>query len=448
MTTPWNQRCAQRMQWMKGSAIRELLKLTESPDIISFGGGMPAPEVFPVEAFRVAADRVLAKQGTKALQYSTTEGYRPLREWIVAQMARYGIESAPENVLITSGSQQALDLLGMLMINPGDLLLTERPTYLGALQAWRAYQAEFITVPVDNEGLQVDLLEEALCAGPKFMYILPNFQNPGGVTLSLERRRQLIEIADHYGVPIIEDDPYGELRYEGEHLPPLVVIDAERLKKRARPAGNGQPYYDEHAPTNGNGRAYMRGNVIYLSTFSKTLAPGLRLAWIVAPVEVIQRCTIAKQGMDLHTATLNQMIAYEILAGDGGNAFLPGHVRLIRSVYRERRDAMLAAMERFFPNEVAWTHPAGGLFLWVTLPDYLDATALLKEALEHKVAYVPGTAFHPDGGGHNTMRLNFSFCDPTRIETGIRRLGEVFGRAIERHEAEARRAEPVLEPAF
>ena len=239
MTTPWNQRCAQRMQWMSASTIRELLKLTEKPDIISFGGGMPAPEVFPVNEFRAAADRVLSRHGGQALQYSATEGYRPLREWIVAQMARYGIESAPENVLITSGSQQALDLIGKIMINPGDLILTERPSYMGALQAWRAYQAEFVTVPVDDDGLRVDLLEDALCAGPKFMYILPNFQNPGGVTLSLERRRQLIEIADHYGVPIIEDDPYGELRYEGDHLPSLVVIDAERMKSHSLRAPNG-----------------------------------------------------------------------------------------------------------------------------------------------------------------------------------------------------------------
>ena len=438
MTTPWNQRCAQRMQWMSASTIRELLKLTEKPDIISFGGGMPAPEVFPVNEFRAAADRVLSRHGGQALQYSATEGYRPLREWIVAQMARYGIESAPENVLITSGSQQALDLIGKIMINPGDLILTERPSYMGALQAWRAYQAEFVTVPVDNDGLCVDLLEDALCAGPKFMYILPNFQNPGGVTLSLERRRQLIEIADHYGVPIIEDDPYGELRYEGDHLPPLVVIDAERLSGHAlsdhalRVPG-GAPYYaHEHTP--GNGRAYMRGNVIYLSTFSKTLAPGLRLAWLVAPVEVVQRCVVAKQGMDLHTATLNQMIAYEILTGE--EDFLGKHVRLIRSLYRERRDAMLAAMETYFPEAVHWTYPQGGLFLWVTLPEGLDAAELLKDALAHKVAYVPGAAFHPDGGGHNTLRLNFSFCDPQRIETGIRRLGEVFAQAIETQEEE------------
>lgn len=435
MTTPWNHRCAQRMQGMKGSAIRELLKLTESPDIISFGGGMPAPEVFPVDAFRAATERVLLKQGQQALQYSATEGYRPLREWIAKKMANYGIESAPENVLITSGSQQALDLLGKVLINPGDLILTEKPTYLGALQAWRAYQAEFTPVPMDQDGLQVNLLEEALTAGPKFMYILPNFHNPGGVTLSLERRRKLIEFSDRYGVPIIEDDPYGELRYEGEHLPPLVVIDSEQCRNRPSRGFEKNGYYDESKPANGNGRAYMRGNVIYLSTFSKTLAPGLRLAWVVAPVEVIERCTVAKQGMDLHTATLNQLIAHEILTGgEDGDDFLKGHVRLIRDVYRERRDVMLTAMERHFPTPVKWTYPAGGLFLWVTLPEYLDAAALLQEAVERKVAYVPGSAFHPAGDGHNTLRLNFSFCNPEKINEGIKRLGEVFSEAIERHE--------------
>ena len=445
MTTPWNHRCAQRMQSMKGSAIRELLKLTENPDIISFGGGMPAPEVFPVEAFRAAADRVLAKQGKLALQYSATEGYRPLREWIARKMAQYGIESAPENVLITSGSQQALDLLGKVLINPGDLILTEKPTYLGALQAWRAYQAEFATVPIDNNGIQVDLLEEALTSGPKFMYILPNFHNPGGVTLSLERRHKLIEFSDRSGIPIIEDDPYGELRYEGEHIPPLVVLDAERFKNRHGRGVDDNGYFDGIAPTDGNGRAYMRGNVIYLSTFSKTLAPGLRLAWIVAPVEVIHRCTVAKQGMDLHTATMNQLIAHEILTGgEEGDDFLKGHVRLIREVYRERRDTMLDAMERYFPEGVSWTSPTGGLFLWVTLPEFLDSTELLKMAIEHKVAFVPGDAFHPHGDGHNSLRLNFSYCNPEKINTGIQRLGKVIEQAIEEQSA----GTPVLHTAF
>jgi 2-aminoadipate transaminase len=396
---------------MGSSTIRELLKLTEQPDLISFAGGLPAPELFPVEAFRAAADRVLTRHGSKALQYSTTEGYRPLRELIVDKMARYGIEAMPENVLVTSGSQQALDLIGKILINPGDRILTERPTYLGALQAWRAYQAEYVSVPIDDDGLRTELLEDALCSGPKFMYILPNFQNPGGVTLSLERRRRLIETADRYGVPIIEDDPYGELRFEGEHLPPLVVLDAEKLNEPERAT---------------NGRGYFRGNVIYMSTFSKTLAPGLRLGWIVAPVHVLQRCVMAKQGMDLHTSSFVQMVAYE--AARGG--FLEEHVREIRRVYRQRRDVMLAAMTRHFPAGVHWTRPEGGLFLWVTLPEQVDSAAVLEQAVAQKVAFVPGGPFYPDAGGHKTMRLNFSNAQPEQIETGIRRLGRVLTEAL------------------
>ena len=414
MSTPWHHRYAQRTQRMGSSMIRELLKLTQRDDIISFAGGLPAPEMFPVEAFEAASSRVLQQHGSKALQYSTTEGYLPLRELIVEKMGRYGIEASVDNVLITSGSQQALDLIGKLLLNSGDLILTERPSYLGALQAWRAYQAEFSSVPIDDNGLQVDLLEEALCGGPKFMYVLPNFQNPGGVTLSCERRLALIDIADHYGVPIIEDDPYGELRFEGEHLPPLVVLDADKL--------NGRQYahHDE-------AHSYIKGNVIYMSTFSKTLAPGLRLGWIVAPASVIQHCIMAKQGMDLHTSSFVQMVAYEV-AKDG---FLAEHVRLIRNVYRERRDIMLAAMTEHFPPGVRWTTPQGGLFLWVTMPDGLDSTAVLEEAIAHKVAFVPGATFYPDGGGHNSFRLNFSNAQPTQIEEGIARLGRVLQKVID-----------------
>lgn len=407
MSTPWEKRYAQRTQKMEGSAIRELLKLTERGDIISFAGGLPAPELFPVERFAEATARVLSMQGTKALQYGATEGYGPLREFLVDKMARYGIRARPENILITSGSQQALDLIGKILINPGDVILTERPTYLGALQAWRAYQAEFVTVPMDEDGLRTDHLEEALCAGPKFMYILPNFHNPAGITLSQERRRVLIEKAEQYGIPIIEDDPYGELRFEGEHLSPLVVQDATLSSSR-----NGG--------SNENG--FYTGNVIYLSTFSKTLAPGLRVGWIVAPTDVIRRCVTAKQGMDLHTSTFVQMVAHEV-AKDG---FLEQHVRQIRSVYHERRDIMLAAMERYFPSEVKWTRPKGGLFLWVTLPDSIDATTLMKKALDNRVAFVPGDSFYPDGSGRNSFRLNFSNAQPDQIEQGIQRLGEVL----------------------
>ncbi len=411
MTTPWKHRYSSRMQGIGGSLIRELLKITQDPEMISFAGGLPAPDVFPVDAFREASCRVLDTFGPQALQYSATEGYPPLRQWIVDTMAKYGIDSTVDNILITSGSQQALDLIGKILINPGDLILTEIPTYLGALQAWRAYQADYTSVPIDDQGLQIEYLEEALCGGPKFMYILPNFQNPGGVTLSMERRLQLIEIADHYGVPIIEDDPYGELRYEGEHLPPLVVLDAQHLSSRSNYS---------------NGQGFMRGNVIYISTFSKTLAPGLRLAWIVAPAEVIQRCVMAKQGMDLHTSSLVQMTAYEVLK-DG---FLSNHIRLIRQVYGERRDCMLDCLQRYFPPGAVWTHPKGGLFLWVTLPEEIDTLALMPKALDNKVAYVPGTAFFPDGSGHNTFRLNFSNASPENIDLGIRRLGEVIASEL------------------
>ncbi len=405
--TLWTDRYAQRTLGMTSSAIRELLKLTAQPDIISFAGGLPAPEVFPVAEVAAAAQRVLAEHGPEALQYGPTEGYQPLRELLVRHMGRYGIEVTPDNVLITSGAQQALDLIGKLLINPGDRVFTEAPTFLGAIQAFTAYQAQFLTAPIDDEGLQVDRLEEVLRAGPKFLYVLPNFQNPGGVTLSLARRQRLIELASHYGVPIVEDDPYGQLRYEGEHQPPLVKLDAEY-----------------HGCANGE-RAF-RGGVLYLGTLSKTLAPGMRLGWVVAPADVVRRLVQMKQSADLHTSTFTQMVAYETARG----GFLDGHVRTIRKLYGERRDVMLAALERHFPPSVRWTRPQGGLFLWVTLPAGQDANALLAEALEVKVAFVPGVSFFPCGGGAETFRLNFSFCKPSVIEEGIERLGGVLRRHL------------------
>jgi 2-aminoadipate transaminase len=390
---------------MRSSAIRELLKLTEDPEIISFGGGMPAPEVFPVEEFREACDRVLRDFGSLALQYGATEGYRPLREMIARHTQRYGIKVTYENILITTGSQQALDLLGKILINPGDRILVESPTYLGALQAWNAYGAEYVTVPMDEDGMITEALEEALRAGPKFIYVLPNFQNPTGVTLSLERRQRLVEIADKYGVPIIEDDPYGQLRYEGEHLPSIVVLDDE---------------FRNHCD------ACYHGNVIYLGTFSKILAPGIRLAWVVAPPEVILKLTQAKQGADLHTPTFNQLVAYEVARG----GFLDRHIKVIRDCYLHRRDVMLAALDGYFPPGVDWTHPQGGLFLWSSMPEHVDASEVLQAAIEQKVAFVPGEPFHPLGGGENTFRMNFSNATPERIREGIARLGKVLTEKI------------------
>lgn len=406
MTTLWAHRYALRTHSMGSSAIRELLKLTQQPDLISFAGGLPAPEMFPTEEVKAACDVVLTEMGSQALQYSTTEGYEPLRELLVRHMARYGIKVDIDNIVITSGSQQALDLIGKLLINPGDRILTENPTYLGALQAFTAYQSQYVTVPIDDDGLQVAQLEAALRVGPKFMYILPNFQNPAGVTLSLTRRYDLIALAEEYGIPIVEDDPYGQLRYEGEHIRPLVVLDSE------------------YEGCSGNGG--YTGNVIYTSTFSKTLAPGLRLGWIVAPKEVVFKLVQMKQGTDLHTSTFDQMVAYEVAHG----GFLDRHIRKIREVYGRRRDLMLQTLEETCPEEVHWTHPQGGLFLWVTVPESIDTVDLLKDAIQQKVAFVPGYSFHPNGGGHNTMRLNFSNAKEEMIVEGIRRLSVAIKRRL------------------
>jgi 2-aminoadipate transaminase len=408
MKTSWEERFALRMKTMRRSEVRELLKLTEQPGVISFAGGLPAPELFPVDRIKDACLRVLGEQGQQALQYSTTEGYRPLREMIARHTCRYGANVGPDNILITASSQQALDLIGKILINPGDHVIVEHPTYLGALQAWNLYQAQYIPIPIDDEGMRVEALEGAMRAGPKFLYALPNFQNPTGVTISLERRHRIVELADHYGVPILEDDPYGQLRYEGEHLPPIVAVDASFQST------DGRPY---------------TGNVIYLSTFSKTLAPGLRLGWIVASEQVIERLVLAKQGTDLHTSTLAQMIAYEVARG----GFLNEHVRTLRAEYRLRRDAMLEAMAASFPPSVTWTRPSGGLFLWVRFPDGVDAGEVLREAIKERVAFVVGSAFFADGSGRNTARLNFSNSNPALIREGIGRLGGVLQRLVQTH---------------
>ena len=407
MQTPWDFRYAQRIQQMKASAIRELLKLTEMPDVISFAGGLPAPEVFPVNEFRRACDYVLEHQGAQALQYGTTDGYIPLREMIARHTNRLGIGVSIDNILITSGSQQALDLIGKVFINPGDRILVENPTYLGAIQAWNAYGAEYIPVPLDDEGMDTHVLEEALRKGPKFIYVLPNFQNPTGCTLTLERRRQLIKLADQYGVPIIEDDPYGQLRYEGEDLPAVELLDSQMRDK-----------------TN----AYT-GNVIYLSTFSKILAPGIRLAWAIAPVDVINKLIMAKQGADLHTSTFNQIVAHEV----GKNGYLNQHIKLIQNTYRERRNVMVEALEEHMPNGVTWTNPQGGLFLWMTLPEQINTVEMFRDAVAEKVAYVPGENFYACGGGSNTMRLNFSCTEPDLINEGIARLGKVLKTKLMEH---------------
>jgi len=392
-TTDWESKLADRTKRMQRSVIRELLKFTQMPDIISFAGGLPAPEVFPVREFRESSAFVLAECPERALQYGTTEGFLPLRRYLAEKVQKYGIPAVPENILLTNGSQQALDLVGKVFVSPGDTVLTEAPTYLGALQAWNAYEPRFVTVPLDDDGMQVDQLEPILEREPvKFIYVLPNFHNPAGTTLPLDRRERLVQLAARHKVFIVEDDPYGELRFEGEDIAPLISLHKE--------------------------------NVIYLGTFSKTLAPGIRLGWIIAPEIVMERLVQAKQGADLHTGTFVQMLAYDIAS----RGILKRHVTTIRAVYSERRDVMLESIEKHFPPGVSWTRPQGGLFLWVRCPEGVDTEQLLKKALEEKVAFVPGFAFFPDGRGRNAMRLNFSAMSPDKIRVGIERLGRVLSR--------------------
>lgn len=399
----WDQRFAVRTAHMKRSTIREILKLTAQPDVISFAGGLPAPEFFPIQRVQQAVDVALSERGQAALQYSTTEGMPELREWIAARLSNEQITIHPDNVLITTGSQQGLDLIGRVLLDEGDRIIVENPTYLGMITAWRPYGLDYVPVPTDADGLLIDALEPLLERNPKLLYVVPSFQNPGGFTLSVERRERLVKLLAQYGVPLVEDNPYGELCYTGKPRPSIFGLDARNL-----------------------GITTPDGHVIYVGTFSKVLSPGLRIGYVVASLPVIDKLVQAKQSADLHTSTLDQFITYEV-ARDG---FLEQHVAHLCEVYRERRDVMLAAMAHYFPPGVTWSKPDGGLFLLVTAPPHVDTTLLLAEAVERKVAFVPGADFHVDGGGQNTFRLNFSNANPELIEAGIQRLGDLLKDAI------------------
>jgi DNA-binding transcriptional MocR family regulator len=396
---------------MKASDIRELLKLTARPEIISLAGGLPAPELFPIDEYRRAFEWVLETNGSAALQYGPSEGYRPLRELLAARMTRMGVPADADQVLITNGSQQGLDLIGKIFLNPGDAVALENPSYMGAIQAFDSYQAEYVIVPMDDDGMRSDELDAILSKNPvKFIYALPNFQNPSGRTMSVARRKTLVETAQKHGVPIVEDDPYGELRFEGEALPSL--------------------------------RSLWPEGVIYLGTFSKILAPGFRLGWMVAPPEMYDEIVFGKQPADLHTSTGTQMATYEVCRSHDGT-FLEQHIEKIREVYRERRDVMLRAMQEHFPEGCTWTKAEGGLFIWAEVPVSIDTRELLAEALEENVAFVPGQSFHADRSGHNTMRLNFSNVTSERIEEGIARLGRAIKRRLVTSAATAGKAVPV-----
>ncbi|MBX9956299.1 PLP-dependent aminotransferase family protein [Peribacillus simplex] len=390
---------AERARLVKSSETREILKVTERPEVISFAGGLPAPELFPVENLKNACNAVLDEEGAASLQYGTTEGYIPLREAISQRMKGIGINSTIENVLITSGSQQAIDLTGRLFINEGDTIICESPTYLAAINAFKSYDAKFVEVVMDDDGMVMDELEKKLNNHPdtKFIYTIPDFQNPTGRTLKLERRKRMIELANQYDVLIVEDNPYGAVRFAGEELPPVKHFDTEN-------------------------------RVIYLSTFSKIFTPGLRLGWICAEESFIEKYVAFKQTADLHTDSLAQRITAKYMEIYD----MEEHIKKIKAVYKTKCTEMMRSMKEFFPKNLSYSKPEGGLFIWVELPEGIDSTHILTECLKNNVACVPGTPFFPNGTQKNTLRLNYSNMSNEKIIEGIKRMGEVLHHELEK----------------
>ncbi|AIL33225.1 aminotransferase-like domain-containing protein [Basilea psittacipulmonis] len=386
-------------QGLSSSVIREILKVTEQPKVISFAGGLPSPKSFPVQEIKDSFDKVLKDYPLAALQYGPSEGYRPLREWIAADFTQKGVKVDVDEVLVVSGSQQGIEMLGHCFVEPGAKLLVESPTYLGALQAFSLFQPHYETVSTDDEGLLPESITAEKAKNARFIYCLPNFQNPTGRTLSLARRQDLVKKAVEHHLPIVEDDPYGELRYEGEALPSLLQLGRE--------AG---------------------ATVIRFGTFSKILAPGLRMAYIIAPKEIIAKLVQIKQAIDLHSPSINQMAIYETIK-DG---FLKTHIPKIQALYQAQCQYMLNAMDKEFPKNVSWTRPKGGMFLWVTLPENVDTTSLLKRSVEEKsVAYVPGEAFYTQAiKPKNNMRLSFVTVSKEKIDEGIAGLGALLKEVI------------------
>ncbi|KFC74690.1 PLP-dependent aminotransferase family protein [Massilia sp. LC238] len=380
---------SERAQQLQSSFIREILKITQRPEIISFAGGLPSPATFPVERMKEAYDKVLSETGKVALQYGPTDGYGPLREWIANSLSTEGSRILPEQILMTSGSQQALDLLGKVLIDEGSRVLVETPSYLGALQAFSVYRPEFKSVETDEHGLVPSSID-AIAQGARLLYALPNFQNPTGRSLSIERRQSLVETCARLGLPLIEDDPYGTLSYKGEPSPKMVAINPD--------------------------------GVIYMGSFSKVLTPGIRLGYVCAPLPLVRRLELAKQAADLHTAQLTQMVVHEVVK-DG---FLDQHIPTIRKLYGDQCQVMLDAMAEHFPASVTWTKPEGGMFIWVTLPQSIDAMKLLDQSLAARVAFVPGAPFYANEPATNTLRLSFVTVPPERIREGIAILGKLI----------------------
>ena len=409
---PWDRRFARRTLEMKRSAIRELLKLTSAPEVISFAGGLPATDLLPANAVRIAVDKILTHSRGAALQYGETEGLRELREWIAREASARSPRArfTAENVMITAGAQQGLDLLGRVLLDEGDVVAVENPTYLALLSCWRPLGVCFAPIAGDASGMRPEAFRSVLTRRPKLLYTIPSFQNPTGTTLDLSRRRELLDCARENGVGVIEDAAYEALRFDGQEMPGLLELGLEL----------------EGAACAGGGEAC---GVVRVGSFSKVLSPGLRVGWVIGPRGVIEKLVMAKQGTDLHTGSLSQQIVWELVA----NGFLHRHIPTLCEAYRLRRDAMLRALQQFMPAGVEWTRPEGGLFLFVTLPSEVDAGVLLQEALKRKVGFVPGAEFHlPGKGAANTLRLNYSNADPERIASGIATLGMLVGEEASR----------------
>jgi 2-aminoadipate transaminase len=397
---------AERTRVMRSSAMRDLMEITARPEVISLAGGLPDTSTFPPESFAAQMTKIAQESSAEALQYGPTEGFDRTKECIREVMAAEGMDPDPEDVIVTSGGQQAIDLITKTLVDPGDPVICEGPTYPGAVPVFSSYQADTFQVEMDSEGMRIDKLEsllDRLAANgrrPKFIYSVPSFQNPAGVTLSAERRRRLVEIAREREVLVVEDNPYGLLRYEGEATEPLYKLD-------------GGDY------------------VLYLGTFSKILSPGIRLGWLCAPPPVMEKVVLGKQAADLCTSTLTQYFVGEYFAEGRWRDY----IRDLIEIYRARRDAMLEALERHFPRHATWTYPEGGLFVWATLPDYIDTTDLLAKALREDVAFVPGAAAYADGSGGSSMRLNFSGSGEEEIREGVERIGHVVAEQVELFES-------------
>jgi 2-aminoadipate transaminase len=398
---------ARRSSSMRSSEIREILKLTQKPEIISFAGGLPNPKAFPHTELRKISDKLLSEKYETVLQYGITEGYNELREAILDRMKRYKVDVTLDNIIITTAAQQGLAALGLVILNPGDKIAVSYTTFLGMLTVFSLMESVAVPLSMDENGLNIDELENRLEENKKkgtpikIVYVVPNFQNPTGVTLSEQRRRRLVELAGEYNFFIIEDDPYGELRYSGDPIDMIISFDM--------PKGN-------------------EGNTIYIGTFSKTIGPGLRVGWAVGPENMIQKMVIAKQALDLCTDVFSQALIAEYLK----QGLMDDHNERIRNLYRHKRDVMLENMDKYFPTEATWIRPDGGLYLWVTLPKGTDTKELLRKAVEKKVAFIPGHVFATDIKIQNTFRLNFSCESDENIVEGIKRLGEVIAAELKK----------------